>query len=130
MMYYKCTKNSYWYTKIIQTVRNLYKHQPEMSLKIAMYFFCNTYFVQTMQNLYNYLTETAALYFLYMQNLKKLHKIYTTVQQKLSLYIFCVYKICTNYTKSIQLTTILDWNAALLFFVYAHNVQTTCLHEC
>ena len=36
----KCTSNSYIYTKIVETVQNLYKVQTKNSLKLEMYVFC------------------------------------------------------------------------------------------
>ena len=177
MMYYKCTKNSYWYTKIIQTVHNLYKHQPEMSLKLAMYFFytykrytnytksihlsnrlclkfpgyvlctyilCTNYtksiqllnwncrfiffvhtkFEETMQNLYNYSTETVTVYFLYIQNLYKLYKIYTTNYhtwlERRSV-IFC---ICTQRTNH-MFTRMLNLPVKLVFFLKSRLLYAT-----
>ena len=55
------------------------------------------------------------------QAVQNLYKVQTKKGLKLEMHIFCIYKQCTSYTKSIQIA---NWNDQCMFFVHAHNVQT------
>ena len=97
-MHKKCASNSYIYTKNLQIIQNLNKAQTKNSLKLEIYVFC-TYNVQTIQNLYNYLTETAFVCFLCIQIMCKLYKIYTTETAFVCLlYIQTMYRLYKMYT--------------------------------
>ena len=98
----KCTWNSYIYTKNVQTVQNLYKFQTKNGLKLEIYVFCtnkqctnftkpiqianwnglcmffiHTNNVQTIQNLYNYLTEAVFFkFFVHTNNVKTIRIVY------------------------------------------------------
>ena len=53
-MYKKCTWNSYFYTKNVQTVQNLYKVQTKSDLKLETCFL----YIQTMHKLYKTYTTS------------------------------------------------------------------------
>ena len=54
-------------------------------------------------------------------NCTNLYKVQAEKSLKIEIYVFCMYKQCTNYAKPIQLA---NRNRPCRFFVYKHNVQT------
>ena len=83
------------YTKVVQTVQNLYKVQIERSLKLEMYVFC------TCKQCANYAVPIQLVCFLYIQTTHKLYRMYTNVNRIIygaaDVYLF-IYKNCTFFT--------------------------------
>ena len=119
------TSHFYIYTKNVQNIQNLHKVWTKNGLKLEMYVFCTYYHctnykkpiqlanwnsfcicflyiatnnVQTIQNLYNKLTETTFVCFLYIQTMYKLYKMYTNVNW----IIYAVADVCFLYTKPLH----------------------------
>ena len=99
----ECTKNVHQIPTYIQKIYKLYKTwtklRPKTAWNLKFMFFVHTNNVQTIQNLYNYLTETAFVCFLCIQIMCKLYKIYTTETAFVCLlYIQTMYKLYKMYT--------------------------------
>ena len=108
-----------------KTIKNVYKNYAKQLICIySIYKDCtNLNFV--LYWIYKKCTSNSYIYiYIYttnVQTIQNLYKVQIKNGLRLEMYVYCIYKQCTNYTKLIQLA---NWNSFCMLFVHTNNVQT------
>ena len=104
------------HTKNVQTIQYLYNQLTETTF---VCFFGRTHNVQTIQNLYNQLTETVFVcFFVHKHNVQAMQNLFNQLIET-AFVCFCTYTQCANYTKCIQmLIQSYMWLPIYVFCIY------------